>query len=40
VIVFDSEDAAEAGAKRVRSAFPDSVATLENIEVREVVAHA
>jgi heme-degrading monooxygenase HmoA len=40
VIVFDSEDAAEAGAERVRSAFPDTVATLENIEVREVVAHA
>jgi hypothetical protein len=40
MIVFDSEAAANAGADRVRMAFPDSVATLEGIEVREVVAHA
>lgn len=40
MIVFESEDAAQAGVERVRSEFPDSVATLENIEVREVVAHA
>jgi heme-degrading monooxygenase HmoA len=42
VIVFDSEDAANAGAERVRSTVSDvdAVATVENIEVREVVAHA
>jgi heme-degrading monooxygenase HmoA len=33
MIVFDSEDAANAGAERVRS-------TLKKVEVREVVAHA
>jgi hypothetical protein len=40
MIVFDSEDAANAAAERVRSTLPDAVATLENIDVREVVAHA
>jgi hypothetical protein len=42
MIVFDSEDAANAGAERVRSTVSDVdvEATLENIEVREVVAHA
>jgi hypothetical protein len=38
--VFDSEDAANAATELVRSGIPDAVATLENIEVREVVAHA
>lgn len=42
VIVFDSEDAANAGVERVTSTVSDvdAVATVENIEVREVVAHA
>ena len=42
LIVFDSEHAASAGAERVRSivAEVDTEATLESIEVREVVAHA
>ena len=42
LIVFDSEDAANAGAERVRSVIPDvdAEATIENIEAREVVAHA
>jgi hypothetical protein len=42
LIVFDSEDAANAAAERVRSVIPDvdAEATIENIEVREVVAHA
>jgi hypothetical protein len=39
MIVFDSEDAANAATERLRSDMPD-VATLEDIEVREVVAHA
>jgi hypothetical protein len=40
MIVFESEDAANAATERFRSEFPAAVATLENIEVREVVAHA
>jgi hypothetical protein len=40
MIVFDSEDTANAGAERLRSTLPGDVATLEAIEVREVVAHA
>jgi hypothetical protein len=42
VIVFDSEDAATAGVEDVRSTVSevDAEATIENIEVREVVAHA
>ena len=42
MIVFDSEDAANAGAERLRSVIAqvDAEATIENIEVREVVAHA
>jgi hypothetical protein len=39
MIVFDSEDAANAATESVRSGMPD-VATLEAVEVREVVAHA
>ena len=42
LIVFDSEDAANAAVERVRSTVSevDAEATIENIEVREVVAHA
>lgn len=40
LIVFDSEDAAVAEADRIRSMFPDPVATLDSVDVREVVAHA
>jgi hypothetical protein len=39
MIVFGSEDAANAAAERLRSDMPD-VARLDDIEVREVVAHA
>lgn len=42
LIVFDSEEAANAGAERVKTTISevDAEATIENIEVREVVAHA
>lgn len=40
MIVFESEEAANAAAERLRPEIPDAVATLENIEVREVVVHA
>jgi GNAT superfamily N-acetyltransferase len=40
MIVFDSEHAADAAAEQLRSTTPDAVATLENMDVREVVAHA
>jgi hypothetical protein len=39
MIVFDSEDAANAAGERLKADIPD-VATLDDIEVREVVAHA
>jgi len=39
MVMFESEDAAKAMSERVRSMAPD-VVTVENIEVREVVAHA
>jgi hypothetical protein len=39
MVVFESEDAAKAMSERAPSMVPD-VVTLENIEVREVVAHA
>jgi hypothetical protein len=39
MVVFESEDAAEAMSERVPSMVPD-VVTVEDIEVREVVAHA
>jgi hypothetical protein len=39
MVVFDSEDAASGMAERVPSMLPDAV-TLENVEVREVVASA
>jgi hypothetical protein len=40
IIVFDSEPAADAAAEQLRSTMPDAVATLENMDVREVIAHA
>jgi hypothetical protein len=39
MIVFETEDAAQAGAERVPSMVPD-VVKLEQVEVLEVVAHA
>jgi hypothetical protein len=39
MVVFESEEAANAAAERIPSAVPDAV-TLDNIEVREVVASA
>jgi hypothetical protein len=39
MVMFESEDAARAMSERVGSMAPD-VVTVENIEVREVVAHA
>jgi hypothetical protein len=42
MVVFESEDAARAVAERIRSEGPPdpSAVTIENVEVREVVAHA
>jgi hypothetical protein len=39
MVLFESEDAAQAISERVPSMVPD-VVTLKDIEVREVVAHA
>lgn len=39
MVVFESEDAANGMSDRVREIVPDAV-TLEDVEVREVVAHA
>jgi hypothetical protein len=39
MVLFESEDAAQAMSERVPSMVPD-VVTLKDIEVREVVAHA
>jgi hypothetical protein len=39
MVVFESEDAANAASERVRGMVPD-VVTLESVEVREVAAHA
>ena len=39
MVVFESEDAAQAMSERVPSMVPD-VVTLKDVEVREVVAHA
>jgi hypothetical protein len=39
MVIFDSEDAAQAMSERVPSMVPD-VVTLDTVEVREVVAHA
>lgn len=39
MIIFESEDAATSASEKVRSFVPDTV-TLEDVEVREVAAHA
>jgi hypothetical protein len=39
MIVFESEDAANGTSERIRSMVPNGV-TIEDVEVREVVAHA
>lgn len=39
MIIFDSEDAAKRAGEQVPSMVPDAV-TLEDVEVREVAAHA
>ena len=39
MIIFDSEDAANGASEQVPSMIPDAV-TLENVDVREVAAHA
>ena len=39
MMVFESEDAATAVSERIPSTIPETV-TLEDVEVREVVAHA
>ena len=39
MIVFDSEDAANRASEQVPSMIPDAV-TLEDVDVREVAAHA
>jgi hypothetical protein len=39
MVIFESEDAAQAMSERVPSMVPD-VVTLKDIEVREVVVHA
>ncbi len=39
MVVFDSEDTAKQASERVRAVAPDSV-TVEEVDVREVVAHA
>ncbi len=39
MVIFESEEAAKQASERMRGNLPDSV-TLENVEVREVAAHA
>ena len=39
MVIFESEDAANAASERIPASVPDSV-TLEDVEVREVAAHA
>jgi hypothetical protein len=39
MIVFESEDAARAASERIPGTVPEGV-TLEDVDVREVVAHA
>jgi hypothetical protein len=39
MIVFESEDAARAAGERIPGTVPEGV-TLEDVDVREVVAHA
>ena len=40
MVIFESEEAAEAMMERVPSMVPEDVVTLESVEVREVVANA
>jgi hypothetical protein len=40
MVIFDSQEAAEAMSERVPSMIPADVVKLEGVEVREVVAHA
>jgi hypothetical protein len=40
MVVFESEEAAEAMSERVPSMVPEDVVTLDSVEVREVVANA
>ncbi len=40
VILFESEDAARAASEMARQAVPTDLVTLDNIEIREVVARA
>ncbi len=40
VILFESEDAARAASEMARQAVPTDLVTLDNIEIREVVASA
>ena len=39
MVIFESEDAANGMSEQVRSMVPSAV-TVEDVEVREVVAHA
>jgi hypothetical protein len=39
MVIFDSEDAAKQASEQVPSMIPDAV-TLEDVDVREVAAHA
>lgn len=39
MVIFESEEAATRASEQVRGAVPDAV-TLEDVEVREVAAHA
>ena len=39
MLIFESEDAANAAAERIPGMVPDGV-TIEDVDVREVVAHA
>ena len=40
VLVFESEDAAQAMSEGLASLIPPDAATVDGVEVREVVAHA
>jgi hypothetical protein len=40
MVIFESEDAAKAMSERVPSMAPEELVTIEDVEVREVVAHA
>jgi hypothetical protein len=40
IVIFESEDAARQASEQVRSNIPSDAVTLEDVELREVVAHA